>query len=80
MNGNLETRIAALERNWQRNSGVKVVVIRGGLHDGDPTYGNAGELRFQRADDETFPAFQARAVAAAVAAGKGLVIIGGLLE
>jgi hypothetical protein len=76
----LESRIAALARRQQQHGEVKVVVIRGGLHGGDPTYGKAGELRFQRADDETFPAFQARTAAAAATAGERLVIIGGLLE
>jgi hypothetical protein len=77
----LESRIAALERRQQQQHGeVKVVVIRGGLHDGDPNYGKVGELRFQRADDESFPAFQARVVAAAAAAGERLVVIGGLPE
>ena len=76
----LESRIAALERRQQQHGEVKVVVIRGGLQDGDPTYGKAGELRFQRADDETFPTFQARTVAAAAAAGERLVVIGGLPE
>jgi hypothetical protein len=44
----LESRIATLERRQQQHCEVKVVVIRGGLHDGDPTYGKVGELRFQR--------------------------------
>jgi hypothetical protein len=76
----LESRLTALVWRQQQHGEVKVVVIRGGLHDGDPTYGNAGELRFQRADDETFPAFQARTAAAAAAGGERLVIIGGLPE
>jgi hypothetical protein len=48
-----------------------VVVIRGATG-GDPTYARAGELRFRRADDETFPAFQARAVAGAAMASERL--------
>jgi hypothetical protein len=74
----LESRIAALERRQQQHGEVKVVLIRGGLHDGDPTYGKVGELRFQRADDKTFPAFHAQTLAAAAAAGERLVVIGGL--
>jgi hypothetical protein len=78
MPSKLEVRVAALERH-QHHGGPMVVVIRGGTG-GDPTYAKAGELRFQRAGDETFPAFQARAVAGAAMASERLVIIGGLLE
>jgi hypothetical protein len=76
----LETRVAALERQQQQRGQVNVVVIRGGLTGGDPTFGKAGRLYFQRAEGETFPAFQSRAVAEATAAGERLVVIGGLQE
>jgi hypothetical protein len=79
MPSKLERRLTALERH-QHHRGPMVLVIRGGVTGGDPTYAKAGELRFQRADDETFPAFQARAVAAVATAGERFVVIGGLQE
>jgi hypothetical protein len=79
MPSKLEGRVAALERN--QNSGTpQVVIIRGGHVPGDPTYGEAGSLRFERTEGESFQAFEVRAVAEAKTAGERLVIIGGLLE
>jgi hypothetical protein len=78
----LEARITTLERNWQRNCGVEVVIIRGGMLPAgeDPTFGKAGDLHLERGEDETFPAFMERAKAAAVLAGERLVVLGGLGE
>jgi hypothetical protein len=78
MPSKLEVRVAALERH-QHHGGPMVVVIRGGTG-GDPTYAKAGELRFERAEGESFEAFEARAVTEAKAAGERFVVIGGLLE
>lgn len=77
-----DARLTALERNRQRNNGVELVVIRGGLQppDVDPTFGKVGDLRLERGDDESFAAFTERAKAAAVLAGKRLVVFGGLRE
>lgn len=79
MPSKLESRVAALERQQHRGEPL-VIVIRGGHVAGDPTYGEAGSLRFERTEGESFPAFKARAVADAAAAGERLVIIGGLQE
>jgi hypothetical protein len=78
----LEARITALERNRQRNNGVELVVIHGGLQPPgvDPTFGKVGDLRLERGEDESFAAFTERAKAAAVLAGKRLVVFGGLRE
>jgi hypothetical protein len=65
-------RLAALERH-QHDGGPMVVVIRGGVTSSDPTYAQAGELQFARADGESFQAFEARAVADATAAGHRFV-------
>ena len=77
MPSKLEGRVAALERQ-RHNGGPLVIVIRGGLIPGDPTYAKAGELRFERTQGESFSDFEARAVAGATAASKPFVVIGGL--
>jgi hypothetical protein len=51
-----------------------VVVVRGGLKGGDPTF--AGP--FRRPHEESFSDFKERVVARAAAAGKTLLVIGGL--
>jgi hypothetical protein len=77
MPSKLEGRVAALER--QQHSGApQVIIIRGGMIGGDPTYAEAGELRFERPNGESFQTFEARAVAEAKAAGERFVVIGGL--
>ena len=55
-----------------------VIVIRGGLHGGDPTHAAAGAHVWERGEGEAFTAFQARAVAAAADAGEAFVTLGGL--
>lgn len=57
-----ESRIAALEQNRQRHSGVEVLVIRGGLllPGENPTFGRVGDMRLERGEDEAFPAFLER--------------------
>jgi hypothetical protein len=77
-----DARLTALEQNRQRNSGVQILVIHGGLQPPgvDPTFGKAGDLHLERGEDETFPAFMERAKAAAVLAGERLVVFGGLRE
>jgi hypothetical protein len=77
MPSKLESRLAVLERR-QHHGGPMVVVIRGGLTDGDPSHAQAGELRLESADGESFQSFGARAVAEATAASKPFVVIGGL--
>jgi hypothetical protein len=55
-----------------------VVVVLGGLDDGEPVFATAGDLRWERAPGELFAHFRARAVAAAAAAGECYVVVGGL--
>jgi hypothetical protein len=57
---------------------MHVIVVRGGLHDGDPTLATVGGTEIERGFDETFAAFEARVTAAAEAAGAEFVVIGGL--
>jgi hypothetical protein len=77
-----DARLTALERNRQRNNGVELVVIHGGMLPAgeDPTIGKAADLRLERGEDESFAAFTERAKAAAVLAGERLVVLGGLGE
>ena len=79
MSKEIERRLAAAERRLKRGrTELEVIVIRGGLDGGDPTFFNAAGARSERASDESFAAFKARVVAEAVAAGQKFVIIGGL--
>jgi hypothetical protein len=75
----IERRLAAAERRLTPGRGtLEVIVIRGGIHGGDPTFPNVGESQLDRAPDETFAAFQKRVVAAAMMIGQEMVIVGGL--
>jgi hypothetical protein len=76
----LESRISALEKARRVGGEVNIVIIRGGLHGGDPTFGKVGEMHLERSEDEAFPTFVERARAAAVLAGERLVVFGGLGE
>jgi hypothetical protein len=76
----LESRISALEKARRAGGEINIVIIRGGLHGGDPTFGKIGIMHFERGADEAFPTFVERARAAAVLAGERRVILGGLWE
>jgi hypothetical protein len=80
MNKSIERRLSALERRTNLPGlGVQEIIIRGGLPGSDePTFAGAGEMRWQRTADEPFPAFRARAVTAAMAAGQRFTVFGGL--
>jgi hypothetical protein len=76
----LERRISALEKARRVGGEINIVIIRGGFHGSDPTFGKIGEMHLERGEDEAFPTFVERARAAAVLAGERLVILGGLGE
>lgn len=80
MSKSIARKLAALEQ--QLNALVPAlleITVRGGLPGSDdPLFAGAGEMRWQRAPDETFVAFRERAVRAAMAAGERFIIIGGL--
>jgi hypothetical protein len=80
MNKTLERRLTAAERRLNPPvPRIKEIVILGGLPGSDdPTFATAGDLRWERAPAETLPAFRARAMAAATAAGERYIVIGGL--
>lgn len=82
MNRAIERRLAAAERRLNPLvPPIKEIMILGGLPGShDPTFATAGDLRWERAPAELFPAFRARAVAAATAAGEPFVVMGGLPE
>jgi hypothetical protein len=75
----IERRLAAVERRLSRGrADLEVIVIRGGLHDGDPTFSTIGDVQMDRAPDESLAAFEARVVAEATAIGQEIVTMGGL--
>jgi hypothetical protein len=81
MNKAIERRLAAAERRLKPPA-PQVFEIRGGFTtcdpSGDPTFATVGSAHLDRAPDESFANFKARAIAAAAAARERFVIIGGL--
>jgi hypothetical protein len=76
---NLERRLAAAEqRLTPRSAPPRVIEIRGGLDNGDPTLATAGAKIWERAPDESFTAFRWRVITEATAAAERFVVIGGL--
>ena len=73
----IKRRLDDAERRLKSERGLQVVIVRGGLP-GDPTFAAVGAEQLDRATDESFSAFEARVVAAAIRADQKLVIIGGL--
>lgn len=57
---------------------AEVILIYGGLSSDVAGHATVAGKRLIRGDDESFDAFQARAVAAAAEAGEAFVTIGGL--
>jgi hypothetical protein len=79
MSSALERRLAAVERRVMPSSRKpRVIIFRGGIESGDPACAVVGGQRLERERDETFEAFQSRAVAAAARAGEPYVLIGAL--
>jgi hypothetical protein len=80
VNRAIERRLAAVERRLNPPvPTIQEIMILGGLPGSDdPTFATAGQIRWERAPAETLPAFRARAVAAATAAGETYIVIGGL--
>ena len=77
----LQRRLAALERRLMpRDANPLVLEIRGGLHNGDPTFADAGAMHWERAPNELYTAFCERVVGEATAAAQPFIIIGGLGE
>jgi hypothetical protein len=74
----LTTRLAELERRLRRAGDVQVITIRGGVSAFDDTHATVGDQELVRGPDETFAAFEARAIATAKAAGEAFVIVGGM--
>ncbi|WP_158927076.1 hypothetical protein [Acidisphaera sp. S103] len=58
-------------------AGVQVIRILGGFREGYQDHATVVGETLTCGDAEPFPAFQARAVAAAKAAGEAFVVIGG---
>jgi hypothetical protein len=75
----LHARLFALERQTAPTEPT-LIIIRGGLDDGDPTHGRVGETQLDREPGEGFGAFKSRALAAAKASGVEIAVIGGLPE
>jgi len=73
----LKKRLAMIEQR-RMPSEPQIIIIRGGLCDCDDTRATIGDATIERDPAEPFPAFQARALAQAKAAGEGFVTIGGL--
>ena len=73
----LRDRIAALEQR-RLPSVPEIIIIRGGLCEFDDTHAQVGNETMHRDPAEPFQAFQARALAAAKAAGESFALIGGL--
>jgi hypothetical protein len=75
----LERRLATAERRLMpRSAPPRVIEIRGGLDNGDPTNATAGANIWKRGPDESFPAFRSRVVVEATAAAEPFIVIGGL--
>ena len=70
---------SALERQTTPTEPT-LIIIRGGLDGGDPTYGSVGETQLDRKPGEGFEAFKARVLAAARTSGVAIAVIGGLSE
>jgi len=73
----LKKRLAMIEQR-RTPSEPQIIIIRGGLCEFDDTRATIGGATIERDTAEPFPAFQARAIATAKAAGEGFVTIGGL--
>ncbi len=73
----LQTRLAALERRHGPTE-PQIIKIHGGLDPFDDTRALIGADTLHRDPAEPFPAFHARALAAAKVAGEPFAIIGGL--
>jgi hypothetical protein len=72
-------RLAAVETRLRPPSPhPQAIILRGGLHNGDPTFATSGGLRWERAAAEHFAEFCARAKAEAAAEGSAFVVFGGL--
>jgi hypothetical protein len=79
MNKAIERRLVAAEQQLTPPRAMpQVILIRGGLHGDDPTFATAGDLRRERAPNESFVAFRARAVTAATTADEPFIVFGGL--
>jgi hypothetical protein len=75
----LERRLTIVEqRLTPPRADPQVILIRGGLHGGDPMHATAGSRCWECAPGESFADFKARAVAAAMAAGERFVVVRGL--
>jgi hypothetical protein len=75
----LHARLVALEKQTAPTEPT-LIIIRGGLNDGDPTHGRVGETQLDRKPGEGFEAFKARVLAEAKASGVEIAVIGGLQE
>ena len=81
MTSALERRLATVERRLTPpRAEPQVILIRGGLHGGDPTHASAGDMQWECAPGESFADFKARAVAAAKAADERFIVVGGLSD
>jgi hypothetical protein len=77
--GNFDRRLAVVEQRLKPPSAHRlVVIVRGGLHNGDPTFATAGAMTWERLSGEMFAEFRARVIGDPVGAGQHFVIIGGL--
>jgi hypothetical protein len=73
----LSERLSKIERQ-RPSTEPQVIIISGGLCALDDTHACVGGGTIERDRAEPFPAFQARTLAAAKAAGEAFVVIGGL--
>ena len=73
----LVKRVARLEK-YRPGEGLDVIIITGGLPEGDTLHATAGAHSWDCDPDESFEAFRVRASTAALEAGERLLIIGGL--
>ena len=74
----IERRLAAVEQRLMPSRvGPLVMIFEGGLGC-EPTFATAGNLRWERAPDESLGGFKARVVAAGTAAGERFIFIGGV--
>jgi hypothetical protein len=73
----IERRLAAIEQRLMPSRAGPLVIIFEGGFGGEPMFATAGDLRWERAPDETLGDFEARAVAAGTAAGERFIFIGG---
>jgi hypothetical protein len=79
MASDLEKRIAQLERRLNmKRSGLRVLVVKGGLPPGEPLFAVSGEHEWLREPTEVLEDFCERVAAAARDAGERSLLIGGL--